>query len=188
MTISMSAAAHVLAEINSQPVMWQQAIDLAGRSAGVLPTAGQRVAVTGCRTSWFVAQSYAAMRESAEYGVTDAFSASEFPAARRYDLVVAISRSGTTTEVLDLLAALPADKVQFTFLGTGAAVGIAHEAELKMRGGGVGLRRVVSVVRPSARSDLAGRASHAGVVHRHASRRPRRADRRHGCLSPGQHR
>ena len=161
----------------------------------------------GCGTSWFVAQAYAALREEAGLGLTDAFAASEFPIGRRYDLIVAITRSGTTTEVLDLLAALPADqpslaivgdpespgatagtrnillpfadeqsvvqtrfatttlallraglgedltnviaeadialtadipggwedKVQFTFLGTGAAVGLANEAALKMR-------------------------------------------------------
>lgn len=207
MTTPASPAAHVRAEIDSQPELWLRAIELAGRSADVLPARGQRIAVVGCGTSWFVAQSYAAIRESLGHGVTDAFAASEFPAGRRYDLVVAITRSGTTTEVLDLLAALPpdqptlaivgdpespgataagntvllpfadelsvvqtrfatcalvllraglgqdltflaaegrasltadlpagwSDKVQFTFLGTGPAVGIAHEAALKMR-------------------------------------------------------
>ena len=44
---------------------------------------------------------YAAMRESAGHGETDAFAASEYRFGRRYDRVVAISRSGTTTEVLD---------------------------------------------------------------------------------------
>ena len=39
-------------------------------------------------------------------GETDAFPASEMPLARRYDCVLAISRSGTTTEVLRLLEAL----------------------------------------------------------------------------------
>jgi fructoselysine-6-P-deglycase FrlB-like protein len=61
--------------------------------------------VVGCGTSWFIAQSYAALREAAG-GETDAWAASEFPAGRRYDRVLAISRSGTTTEVLRLLAAL----------------------------------------------------------------------------------
>ena len=207
MTTSTAPAAHVRAEIDSQPEMWRQAIALAGTSADVLPTRGQRIAVVGCGTSWFVAQSYAVERENAGQGLTDAFAASEFPNGRTYDLVVAVTRSGTTTEVLDLLAALPsdqptlaivgdpespgataagatillpfadelsvvqtrfatsalvllraglgedltslitqgeaaltaelpagwADKVQFTFLGTGAAVGIANEAALKMR-------------------------------------------------------
>jgi fructoselysine-6-P-deglycase FrlB-like protein len=53
-----------------------------------------------------MAMAYAARREAAGHGETDAFQASEFPAGRAYDRVVAISRSGTTTEVVDLLAAL----------------------------------------------------------------------------------
>src|SRR5262249_58081233 len=41
---------------------------------------------------------------AAGHGETDAFAASEFPAGRRYDRILALSRSGTTTEILDLLA------------------------------------------------------------------------------------
>ncbi|MBK3587617.1 sugar isomerase, partial [Streptomyces sp. MBT57] len=61
-------------------------------------------AVVGCGTSYFMAQAYAALREGSGQGETDAFAASEFPAGRRYDRIVALSRSGTTTEVLGLLA------------------------------------------------------------------------------------
>ncbi|WP_229674657.1 SIS domain-containing protein [Nakamurella endophytica] len=105
----MTPAAHVTAEIASQPETWQRALELLPRVRDVLPRPGQRVAVVGCGTSWFVAQSYAVHREAAGQGWTDAFAASEFPDARagQYDLVVAISRSGTTTEVLDLLRRLP---------------------------------------------------------------------------------
>ena len=46
----------------------------------------------------------ASWREAAGLGETDAFTASEVPAGRRYDRVIALTRSGTTTEVLDLLA------------------------------------------------------------------------------------
>jgi fructoselysine-6-P-deglycase FrlB-like protein len=68
-----------------------------------MPAAGRRVAVVGCGTSWFMAQSYAAARESAGLGETDAFAASEaFVVDRRYDDVVLLSRSGTTTEILEL--------------------------------------------------------------------------------------
>ncbi|MFC7533959.1 SIS domain-containing protein [Actinoplanes sp. GCM10030250] len=71
-----------------------------------LPRAGERVAVVGCGTSWFIAQAYAALRETSGQGLTDAFPASEFPAGRHYDRVLALTRSGTTTEVLELLARL----------------------------------------------------------------------------------
>ncbi|GAA3232540.1 sugar isomerase [Actinocorallia longicatena] len=94
----------VAEEIASQPRCWERAVELA-RTARNLPVAGERVAVVGCGTSLFIAQSYAALRESAGLGETDAFPASEFPHTRKYDRVVAICRSGTTTEVLDLLRA-----------------------------------------------------------------------------------
>ncbi|KIA74210.1 SIS domain-containing protein [Arthrobacter sp. MWB30] len=198
-------------ELVSQPVVWQRAVEQA-RSEDLLPADGKRIAVIGCGTSWFMAQSYAAARESAGKGVTDAFAASEAflnsnSADRQYDAVVAITRSGTTTEVLEILAALKGivptvaiigdttspiieladtviglqyadersvvqtrfattalvymltsldidvqqaiadardavsapvpqellDAEQFTFLGTGWTVGLAHEAGLKMR-------------------------------------------------------
>ena len=207
---SASAGAHMDRELQSQPAVWRQAIDQA-TAENLLPAEGERVAVIGCGTSWFMAQSYAAARESAGQGLTDAFAASEASAiaGRGYDAVVAISRSGTTTEVLELMTALkgtlrliavigdvesPAmgladavvalpyadeqsvvqtrfattalvylltsvgidleqaipdaeaalaeevaaellDAEQFTFLGTGWTVGLAHEAGLKMREG-----------------------------------------------------
>ncbi|MFJ2865561.1 SIS domain-containing protein [Kitasatospora sp. NPDC087314] len=91
---------HVQQEIASQPECWRRASE-----AGVagLPRAGERVAVIGCGTSLYVAQAYASLRETAGLGETDAFAASEYPAARRYDRLLAITRSGTTTEVLDAL-------------------------------------------------------------------------------------
>ncbi|MEV6811486.1 sugar isomerase [Micromonospora sp. NPDC051296] len=98
--------AYVHAEIASQPDCWRQAADLAPTVLDRLPRPGERVAVVGCGTSWFMATAYAARREAAGQGETDAFQASEFPAGRHYDRVLAITRSGTTTEVLDLLAAL----------------------------------------------------------------------------------
>ncbi|MFJ7067726.1 SIS domain-containing protein [Streptomyces sp. NPDC101115] len=196
---------HVEAEIASQPACWRRALETG--PAG-LPKDGERVAVIGCGTSLHIAQAYAELRESAGLGETDAFAASSYPLTRRYDRVLAITRSGTTTEVLDalrrlragdtptvaltgdldtpvrdaadvvvdlsfadersvvqtrfattalvllraglgsvpqdlpeqaeraVLAPLPEEAVtaeQFTFLGTGWTVGLAHEAALKLR-------------------------------------------------------
>ncbi len=90
-------------ELASQPACWRQAGQLAADVAGSLPARGERVAVVGCGTSWFMAQSYAAAREEAGHGETDAFAASEMPPGRRYDRVLALSRSGTTTEIMQLL-------------------------------------------------------------------------------------
>jgi fructoselysine-6-P-deglycase FrlB-like protein len=50
-----------------------------------------------------MAQAYASLRESTGRGETDAFAASEMLGGRRYDRLLAITRSGTTTEVLRLL-------------------------------------------------------------------------------------
>ena len=69
------------AEIASQPDCWRRAARCAPRSAGLLPAPGERVAVVGCGTSWFIAQSYAVPREAAGLGETDAFAASEMPPA-----------------------------------------------------------------------------------------------------------
>lgn len=198
-------------ELVSQPEVWRRAIEQS-KGEHLLPADGERIAVVGCGTSWFMAQSYAAAREAAGKGVTDAFAASEAflnhnSTGRQYDAVIAITRSGTTTEVLELLEALRGkvrtvavigdvnspiialadaviglpyadeksvvqtrfattalvylltslgielgtaiehartavtepvsqellDAEQFTFLGTGWTVGLAHEAGLKMR-------------------------------------------------------
>jgi fructoselysine-6-P-deglycase FrlB-like protein len=97
---------HVEDELNSQPECWAQAAEEAGRHRDALPEPGERVAVVGCGTSYFMAQAVAALREGAGQGETDAFAASEFPHGRSYDRVVALTRSGTTTEVLDLLGRL----------------------------------------------------------------------------------
>jgi len=198
--------AHMAAELASQPETWARAAGLRSEQA-VLPARGARVAVVGCGTSWFIAQSYAWLREAGGHGETDAFAASEAFMDRGYDAVVALTRSGTTTEVLQLVERLrgrvptvgvigdrastlvdlvdeaiilpfadersvvqtrfattalalfraslgeqlddavrdaeraiaeeldPAfiDAEQFTFLGRGWSVGLAHEAALKMR-------------------------------------------------------
>ncbi|MFE3323584.1 SIS domain-containing protein [Streptomyces sp. NPDC059176] len=97
---------HVGNELASQPECWEKAAELAGVQGAVLPAAGERVAFVGCGTSLFMGQAAAALRESAGQGESDAFAASEFPAGRHYDRVVALTRSGTTTEVLELLGRL----------------------------------------------------------------------------------
>ena len=94
-------------EITSQPDTWNGALERLPGAAASLPAPGQRLAVIGCGTSFYMAQAVASLRESAGLGVTDAFVASEFAATRPFDSVLAISRSGTTTEVVRALEALP---------------------------------------------------------------------------------
>lgn len=98
-------ARHVSTEIADQPSAWARAakLGLANGIRDALPESGQRVAIVGCGTSFFMAQSFAELREGSGHGETDAFPASEFPTSRSYDSLVALTRSGTTTELLRLL-------------------------------------------------------------------------------------
>ncbi len=100
---------YLMDEIVSQPECWSKAIEMAASSDLALPRPGERVAAVGCGSSLNVARCYAALREAAGQGETDAFPASEVPAARRYDRLLYISRTGTTTEVLDALRQAPRD-------------------------------------------------------------------------------
>ena len=107
---------HVSTEIADQPTAWARAAKL-GPTEHVrqaLPERGQRVAIIGCGTSYFMAQSFAYLRERSGDGETDAFPASEFPTGRSYEALVALTRSGTTTEVLRLLETVRTDPGRFT--------------------------------------------------------------------------
>jgi fructoselysine-6-P-deglycase FrlB-like protein len=106
-------------EIATQPACWRRAASLAAEAgtAAILPPDGVELAVVGCGTSLYMAQSYAALREAGGRGRTDAFPASEYPAGRDYAFVLAFCRSGTTTEVVTLLERLPAATTSFVITG-----------------------------------------------------------------------
>jgi fructoselysine-6-P-deglycase FrlB-like protein len=90
-------------EIASQPEIWARGLGLRERAAQLLAAPGERLLLIGCGTSEFVADAMAELREAAGLGETHAAYASELPVGRRYDRVVAITRSGTTTEILQAL-------------------------------------------------------------------------------------
>jgi fructoselysine-6-P-deglycase FrlB-like protein len=119
---------HVTREILSQPEAWTRAAALAGEVPDALPLRGERVAVVGCGTSWFIAGAYAALREGSGAGETDAFAASEFPAGRTYDRVLAISRSGTTTEVIRAVQATSAPVVAITAVSGSPVTDVADHS------------------------------------------------------------
>ena len=96
----------ITSEIASQPALWRKAAGVASAVAGLLPAPGEPAAAIGCGTSLHVARAYAALREERNLGTTDAATASELSPHRSYGRVVAISRSGTTTEVLRTLERL----------------------------------------------------------------------------------
>ncbi len=93
-------------EVATQPQDWLDARQTAIGHRDALPQPGERVAVIGCGTSYYMAQSIAALREAAGLGFTDAWTPTEARLGRSYDRILAITRSGTTTEVLDLLDAV----------------------------------------------------------------------------------
>ena len=100
---------HLEDEIFSQPASWATAIARAADAR--LPGSGERVAVIGCGSSLNVSRAYARLREDAGQGATDAYPASEVTGTRSYDHMVFISRTGTTSEVLAALRAVPAGVV-----------------------------------------------------------------------------
>jgi len=112
--------AHVRREISSQPDCWARALASVDGAAKVLPGRGERVAVIGCGTSWHIAAAIAAAREAAGHGETDAFPASELP-ARGYGAVLAVTRSGTTIEVLDALRKVPSSVRKIAITADAAA-------------------------------------------------------------------
>lgn len=91
-------------EIQSQPQVWEQVLAQTERARDLLAAPGERVLFFGCGTSAFMAQALASLREGAGLGESDWAYGSEMPSHRAYDRIVAITRSGTTTEVLEALA------------------------------------------------------------------------------------
>lgn len=105
-------------EIASQPGCWTRAQEQGRSGLSGLPEPGEKVLVLGCGTSYYVAEAYAWLREQRGHGPTDAVIASELPEVlRTYDRVVAISRSGTTTEVHQALLQLGTDAPITAVLG-----------------------------------------------------------------------
>jgi fructoselysine-6-P-deglycase FrlB-like protein len=105
--IRCAAVTHFSTELASQPSVWRQAQTLTDSLKLKLPADGERVGILGCGTSLYVAQAVAIYRELQGKGETDAFPGSEVPGGRPWGKVIAISRSGTTTEIIDAVGALP---------------------------------------------------------------------------------
>lgn len=95
---------HAASEIASQPALWRSVPGILERHGHLLPRPGERVAIIGCGTSWYMGMCYAVLRETAGQGITDVWTPDALPADRTYDRVVALTRSGTTSEVLQGLA------------------------------------------------------------------------------------
>lgn len=110
----MSTQSFAEIELASQPEIWAQVAAFAPSALSKLPAKGEKVAVVGCGSSWFMAMSYASLREAAGHGLSDAYAGSEFNYGRSYDKIVVITRSGTTTEIVELLQKVSTPTVVIT--------------------------------------------------------------------------
>jgi fructoselysine-6-P-deglycase FrlB-like protein len=91
-------------EISTQPESWERAVVQAQTELPGYPAHGERVLIMGCGTSYYASIAWAWIREQAGHGLTDAVIASEFTTLTRdYDRVIAISRSGTSVDVVEAL-------------------------------------------------------------------------------------
>lgn len=91
------------AELSSQPDIWAQALDLADAHRALLPTAGEKVLVVGCGTSYYMGDSYAFLRNDAGLGRTRAAIPRELDWIDDDEHIIVISRSGTTADVVELV-------------------------------------------------------------------------------------
>ena len=124
---------HFSTELASQPSVWRQAQALTDELRSKLPKDGARVGILGCGTSLYVAQAVAVYRERRGAGETDAFPGSEVPITRAWDELIAISRSGTTTEIIDAVKAVPGGKPVLGIVGeAGSPLGPLLTKELDL--------------------------------------------------------
>ena len=94
------AAMHATTEIFSQPEMWRRAIrHAAGELA--LPAHGVPILVLGCGTSYYIGEAYASLRNASHAGRTRAAVPAEIAYLDDAEAVVVLSRSGTTSDVVN---------------------------------------------------------------------------------------
>ncbi len=102
---------HTISEIMSQPLVWQNALDISRSQAAGLMTFWQNqqvdeVIFTGCGSTYYLSLIGAALFQQLTGVPTRAYPASElvfypnYQAGRKY-LLVTVSRSGTTTETVE---------------------------------------------------------------------------------------
>lgn len=93
---------HTVTELATQPAMWRRAAETAEDVSSLLPQAGERVLVLGCGTSYYIGEAYARRRVVAGIGPTRAAIPSELDDVADDEVVVLLSRSGTTGDLLAL--------------------------------------------------------------------------------------
>jgi fructoselysine-6-P-deglycase FrlB-like protein len=97
---SLPVGVHMATEIASQAVIWSQVLAEPSSTLDLLPSKDENVAVVGCGTSYYMAEVYARHREALGRGTTRAIVASELDRLHPGEVLLLISRSGTTRDVL----------------------------------------------------------------------------------------
>jgi fructoselysine-6-P-deglycase FrlB-like protein len=106
------------AEIASQPEVWARVIAESAATTPLLPQPGTPTMILGCGTSWFIGQSYSRRRNSLGAGRTRACVPTEIPYADDSELIVVLSRSGTTTDVIAAARAMREHTTVIGIVGT----------------------------------------------------------------------
>ncbi|MFN8193745.1 MAG: sugar isomerase [Nocardioidaceae bacterium] len=96
----MTAGSITSSELSTQPAMWTRATDLGDEVLARLPQAGESVLVLGCGTSYYVGEAYARRRRAAGLGPTRAEIPSQLDVVGPDDVVLLLSRSGTTGDLI----------------------------------------------------------------------------------------
>lgn len=94
-------AVETLREIFSQPETWKLAIEQAANGVP-LPANGEKVLFLGCGTSFYIGESYARLRNELGLGQTRAAIPSELSYVDDDEVIIVLSRSGTTGDVITL--------------------------------------------------------------------------------------
>jgi hypothetical protein len=95
---------------------WRRAAALAPEHALALPFAGEQVAVIGTGPAAGIARAYAALREDAAHGATDAPAVDDVP-TRAYDRTVLLSRTGDEPAMVELVERLRSEAILAIAIG-----------------------------------------------------------------------
>jgi CRISPR-associated protein Cas5a/b/c len=89
-----------LTEIATQPAMWRRAATTSAEQLAMLPQPGEHALVLGCGTSYYIGEAYARRRVAARLGPSRAAIPSELDDVADDEVVVLLSRSGTTGDLV----------------------------------------------------------------------------------------
>lgn len=98
---------------------WRRAAALAPEHALALPFTGETVAVVGTGVAAGIARAYAALRDDAAQGWTDAAAPDELP-MRAYDRTVLLSRTGSEPALVELVERLRSEAILAIAIGAPA--------------------------------------------------------------------